>query len=62
MKRILHEALEPQDQIRVYELEQDILDVKIRMVGADENDKENLKQQIEDIKNDIADIKAAAEE
>lgn len=62
MKRILHEALEPQDQIRVYELEQDILDLKIRMVNADENDKENLKRQIEDIQNDIADIKAAAEE
>lgn len=56
MRRVLESLSEP-DQLRILDLEGDILAIKQQMVGADKDTKDALKQDIEAIKQTIQDIK-----
>jgi hypothetical protein len=56
------EAVSTEDQRVILDLESDIIDLKQRMLDADSDEKESLKQLIVNIKQEITDIKDAAQE
>lgn len=58
----IQEALRPQDQQEILDLEADIIDLKRDMIDANDQEKEDLKQRIDDVKAQIDDIKQSAAE
>lgn len=58
----INEALEAEDKIRIFDLQKDIIDLKIQLVRSEgEDDKERINNEIEAINNQIQSIKDAAE-
>ena len=59
--RKIKEALDSDQQTRIYDLEKDIIDIRTTMLDAESDQKERLKGEIEDLQARIQGIKDSAE-